>query len=150
MARKKGTRVDNKLADELIGVLSSRPDLHSQRLWMSGFITPRNFRKQLDYPDECGTTACLAGWVAALTCDAAFRLSPNFIILDDGNVKSYSYYARERLGLTHTQAAVLFRVCETTEEVIHGLKYLKDHPDADGVDLTTELWPLPADGLFTP
>jgi hypothetical protein len=147
--------MDTTLADRLIGILSARPDLHDQSHWVGTSwngdnnlnlkVEPRELISQLDSEESCGTTACLAGWITALTCDDGYVLTPSFIIRPTNryytSYASYASYARFKLGITTGQASVLFYLCNTTEEVISCLKYLKDHPDAEVPELRSELWP---------
>lgn len=73
---------------------------------------------------HCGTAYCAAGYVAHLDGmlkdnDNAFVSQPDHPDADDDGEISISQYAKERLGLTETQAAAMFNGANTAAQVRH-------------------------------
>ena len=72
----------------------------------------RTFKKYEQELDYCGTACCLAGYVVQLNHTVEFEVDEDgdFVdVLVDGSDKlSISDLAREELGLTQVQAAMLF------------------------------------------
>ena len=119
------------LADELIGLITANPKRHDNAVWISlravGSL-PSSVR------DDCGTTCCVAGWIAALTLDDSWTMQADRVINRSG-VISYRLFGTKTLGITSLQAGWLFCGARTQEEVIWALKWLRDHQDATNDDL---------------
>lgn len=115
---------DNEKIDTLVSTLLLNSDRHYQGTWygyFQGLSTPQEFMK-----DDCGTTACAAGFTKAIW-------GPKDQPLTEG-VTPWNF-AMDELDLTRGQAEFLFLDTMDGEAVIRGLKYLKDHPHATNAEL---------------
>lgn len=81
-----------ELAERVRGLIRKYPERHDQETWASeGDLNPIK---------HCGTSACIAGWVAAAK---GFTLND---LTEAGH--DVEYFARDALGITSEQANALF------------------------------------------
>ena len=117
-------------------------DKHDQSLWSrisraALSAIPQRWRPENGFggeeyiPVSCPTAACVAGWAAslsgvpmlvdALEADYSIGSAEASYVLVDGRLEHISNYARQVLGLTHTEADALFDGEWTNEETLENL-----------------------------
>lgn len=126
-----------QLMDELYGLLILHPEVHDQSLWCSHGGQAGEVLESLE--NDCGTTACLAGWAAFLAAPKTARVVASSVRLPDGHRIDIPSYAQMQLGWPDGVAYWMFRFADR-EQVLWGLKWLKDHPDTDSSRVLTEAW----------
>lgn len=138
---------DIERLDRALAHIEVHPEQHNQHVWMR----PGNTEGRVD----CGTAACLAGWVIAQEYpDAVFvmdgwdRMSPgsmasNFRTGDDSpdRQRRIEDSATELLGLTPGQATVLFSAGNTIVELKNMRNLLAADPAAS-VSALSDLQPI--------
>jgi hypothetical protein len=136
--------MNNDIADLAITAITDHPHSHNQHAWLRHTgcwpIGITVLRQDLE-KSSCGTTACLAGWVAVLTAsqDTCFYNGAGIVMVESGGVAAgIAAYAAGKLEITPEQADMLFLKL-SNDEVVPGLKYLKDHPDATARDIYQEV-----------
>lgn len=100
-----------ELANKALGLIEKYPDYHYQGNWCEG--GGEKFRAAADngeYPEVCGTTLCMAGWVSFLAAPTGtvFESGSSWFELPDGEATNMEDYARRQLGLTRAQAHAMF------------------------------------------
>lgn len=64
--------------------------------------------------DECGTTYCVAGYVAEVSPEVTWATSTGSIVAhSNGDVEHVSHFAERELGLMTSEAYSLFNACES-------------------------------------
>ena len=128
---------NSALADEIAGIIGGTPERHRQYLWAS--VPGRREFTPATARNDCGTTACVAGWAAILTLGEEWTLDDAWAVSwlpDEQAVRiSIRSAGQQALGLTRQQADWLFDSCLHREEVLWALKWLRDHQDAGYEDL---------------
>ena len=126
---------NDRLADEIIGIITTTPERHNNSDW----LTVTSIYSPAEARADCRTTACVAGWAAILTAREEWRLDCVGLFAPDGRrVRRYYEFGRDALGITNDQAEWLFNAERAQEEILWGLKWLRDHPDANERDLDSE------------
>ncbi len=98
-----------KIVDLLLHVRDTRPDLFDMDTWTGRW-------------GKCGTSHCVAGWVAAVHEAADVNASS----MKDGAVLDYHTLGRDMLGLSEDQAdALFFSMDQTIDEAV---AFIKDAP----------------------
>lgn len=83
----------------------------------------------------CGTTGCVAWWIAVLAAPPGTKIDPSGLFLPDGSESGISTYARTAVGLSVEQAAWLFDGDRSRDEVVEALTLLTANPDANLYDI---------------
>jgi hypothetical protein len=138
-----------KKARKALEHIRKYPENHYQGAWIDF-----DYDGDYKYPDEgikcaksngdhppCGTTLCLAGWVSFLEAPKGTvfdAVSPIFK-LPNGTPTRMDDYAREKLGLTWSQANVLFAGTRSVEGLEACIDCIAKHPHATSDELFNEL-----------
>ncbi|MBO0676907.1 hypothetical protein JRC04_05480 [Mycolicibacterium sp. S2-37] len=116
-------------------LIKNSPDKHDQKQWVNIVPDLVKIDGELKYA-TCGTSACVAGWAAAINGakylitpftdfdedDKVYR--PNMVIDKKGQQHCIEDYAQEVLGLTNEEAELLFDGELPRKEVLRLLKRL--------------------------
>jgi len=123
LARKEWT--PQELAAAVAKVIRKREDLWNQRTWFGHRTTSvAGMRDALaDSEPACGTTGCVAGWVAALSLpgDTSISSSGSFWNSGTGLNGNAMDFAKDKLALDHGQASWLFSGDRTLGQVLFAL-----------------------------
>lgn len=97
-------------AKVILDYITKHPEKHEQKDWFTG-----------DYENDCGTTACVAGYAILFSNDSRFTyqrrwggytsaMTDNWVTIKpiDANVCDFHHAGRELLGLSKFDASVLF------------------------------------------
>jgi hypothetical protein len=123
--------LNTELAERIIGQILMEPERFDMGEWVSETGTIGQLR------ENCGTSACIAGWAAMLTLPLNARVGGDRatrVFLCDGTDEPVSVAAERALGLEPDVADVLFTETGDDEAVV-ALKFLIGNPDATGDDL---------------
>jgi hypothetical protein len=131
--------VDIERLDGALAWIEAHPEQHDQGVWVRGVVDGRV---------DCGTTACLAGWVVAQAHpDAVFipdklDLSPRMrhirmhsAVRIGDKAESVSDQARQLLGINDAQADALFSASNDLDDLKRMRDMLAKDPNVSGVDL---------------
>lgn len=121
---------NSKLFYQIADVIETYPERYRQQIWGAvphdahgTPLTDENGDQILDtvifdgVKHTCGTSHCIAGWAAALNDDKVLPTSGPYArhsdytfiqIIDDGTIISTSDWATQELGLTYSEANLLF------------------------------------------
>jgi hypothetical protein len=90
--------IDTALGLESLAWIEANPEKHDQQIWL----------------DQCGSTGCWAGWMAAFdpavkgarmaSDDEEFYAKSTEVMLVDGTRMTWNEYVRARMGWTTTEA----------------------------------------------
>ena len=124
---------DNAAIDEVLGKIQAYPERHLQEhyFWPGELAAGSRWdvvSADLNAPEEnwCGTTGCIAGWAIATHWEQAHSLL--------GEDRWFDQAGQAILGLTKDQADTIFSTMDN-EAAIRMLKHVKDHPEADWMEL---------------
>lgn len=133
--------MNTELAMEALASAKANPDRFDMGTWFGG---PRGGSRGAEVTEDhmppCGTTACLAGWVAFHQGPVGSRIAGTIVTVPDAERSvDIEIYARDALDITQDQANVLFYL-NNVGEVEAALHYLANHPEAESVDLVEEIY----------
>ena len=122
--------MNTELAERIIGQILMEPERFDMGEWVSETGTIGQLR------ENCGTSACIAGWAAMLTLPPEAQVTSMgcTVVYSDGTIEPVSAAAERALWLEPDVADVLFSYPDDDEAVV-ALKFLIGNPDADGDDL---------------
>lgn len=128
-------------------IVAEHPSRHMQTTWMAGLfgavnnLTVDEARAYAltDLPEEpadperpvCGTTACVAGWLAILGSEPGTVIDSMTVRLPSGSRSNIWNEAQRLAGLSDEQQSWLFSGFRTRTEVLDGLDALIEDPKAD-------------------
>jgi hypothetical protein len=130
--------LNTELLERVRQLILMRPGLHDQQVWIrnSREDTPaRLISRWAESGEPCGTTACTAGWAAILGAPEHAYVYRARVFIGSRSFQ-VSRYAAHVLGLTVDQQCFLFWADASREAVLWALKWLPDHPDANGIELS--------------
>lgn len=135
-----------ELLDEIIAAIKAHPENWDQSYWASakhdGTFAQRfsdGQNPELSLTPECGTSFCIAGWVAVLTgakivwdLDDEKRYSLyGYRVIIDNDTETIAEYARKALELDLEQSYMLFYGFYTLEKIVKMRDALAEDPDQD-------------------
>lgn len=112
------------------------PENHNQRNWAScnTYWNPIDVRNSNGDHPPCGTTLCMAGWLAFLNAPKGAKIKDDFVVI--GKTETYMpEYAIGVAKLTEEQAGALFYSAGTADHLERMIEHLAKHPDASRSDL---------------
>lgn len=125
---------------EIPGVLNRAQDVHLALIAVEDIRPFALEPVELMARGACATSGCVAGWAAVLGSPAGTKVrygrsGVDFLPAGGPAARTAAEYAQELLGLTDDQAAWLFASERSRGEVLAGLDYLIEHPEASFYDL---------------
>lgn len=127
-------------------IVANNPERHQQETWLSnalGYVADMKVEEARAYistgipefPEDparpvCGTTACLAGWIAIMAAPPGSIITSEYMHIPGQAADSIARYARKAAGLDEYQAAWLFDGDRYREEIIDALDQLIVDPEA--------------------
>lgn len=102
-------------AYELSAFLQEHEDAHDQNTWLRPFTPTMDLIGMAQALNDCGTTACAAGWTCLLA--GGLFVGGATLVRPDGSYAFAEEWAAELLGLTTKEAYRLFWGAETLAEV---------------------------------
>lgn len=126
------------LAEEIMALILMEPEKLDMTLFVARLdrvvaLGDDDYYDAGDLRDDCGTTACIAGWAALLTLPASARIRSGQIIEICGREQHIDVYAAAKLGISRELSQLLFYDVDDSEAV-PALKFLIGNPDADAKD----------------
>lgn len=128
---------NNEVLLEALNAALENPHHHNQTAWISTDDgKPVAVRADNSDTPPCGTTLCLAGWIAFQQAPAGSTLRPttarcnayvDFANRDKQHVRAF---AEEAAGLTRDEAEVLFSAFRTPEALSRLVAYIIANPDS--------------------
>lgn len=143
--------VNTDVAVTALAIIETHPERHDQENWR---VEDRDGKPVEDFADdplndECGTSGCLAGWIAFLDrvkwagnpvypgLHQADRVAdpdrctcaPDERFCVCGYNMPISFYAQRRLGIDYEEASALFDPANTTDDLSAGVKAVVNGED---------------------
>lgn len=135
-----------ELARKALEHIAKYPEAHDQTKWvfrnLDDGLRGEAYQEAKCFPvsasngehPPCGTTLCMAGWVAFLGAPEGAKIDvlTGHVVLPTGSEGDIEYYARDLLGLSGSQANAMFYQAKTAEHLTKMVGHLEDNPDAPG------------------
>lgn len=115
-----------ELAKKVRELIRKYPEKHDQNTWCSN--------ESANPLKSCGTTACIAGWVAAVRGYTVAQIESEEVFADKG-IYSVARYAQQELKLTDDQEGALFYEFHNTSALAMLDLLIESNGEADSADL---------------
>jgi hypothetical protein len=131
-------------ARQALAAIRKYPENHDQGQWVNDRAENwYSFPCAADNSEAppCGTTLCMAGWVAFQQAPTGTSFNPwtSTFTLPNGNAKTMKDFAVDELELTADQCSALFFGANNADELEALIDYIEAHPDADVHELYPEV-----------
>lgn len=128
------------LLNRTLAFIEEHPTLHQQEWWSDNEIVPSDVTEPITEADViadpethvCGTTACFAGWATILGGYHQLRDGFAEVVVDETGRELHMEVAGQLvLGLTESQAYMMFGPFNTRARLAAMVAELNDNPDSD-------------------